>query len=255
MISNKVLCYYLCMEKINVFFEDSPLTSALFADTEHVWDALKILKSFIGDSIRPNVQYIKRKGTTVTEAVTLDNGAYVHEGVILMDNDIEIGPDAVIEPGALIKGPAIIGAGTEVRQGAYIRGNVVSGPQCVIGHTTEIKHSALLGETKAGHFNYIGDSLLGAVNLGAGTKLANLKITDSEVRVNIDGNFHPTGLRKFGAVMGDGCQTGCNSTTMPGTILEKNVLVYPNCAVSGYHESSTIVRLKQNIEVREQKRW
>ena len=101
-----------------------------------------------------------------------------------------------------------------MRQGAYIRGNVLIGEHCVVGHATEIKSSVLLGDSKAGHFAYIGDSILGRVNLGAGTKLANLKITGSPIVITVAGKEYHTGLKKFGAILGDGVETGCNSVLL-----------------------------------------
>ncbi|HOL48684.1 MAG TPA: glucose-1-phosphate thymidylyltransferase, partial [bacterium] len=114
--------------------------------------------------------------------------------------------------------------------------------KCVVGHTTEIKSSVMLGESKAGHFAYIGDSILGKVNLGAGTKLANLKLDNSIVKIKIEDTNYDTGLKKFGAILGDGVETGCNSVTTPGTLLSKNVFVYPNTTVRGYHKPDTIIK-------------
>lgn len=132
-----------------------------------------------------------------------------------------------------------------MRQGAYIRGNVLIGEHCVVGHATEIKSSVLLGDSKAGHFAYIGDSILGRVNLGAGTKLANLKITGSPIVITVAGKEYHTGLKKFGAILGDGVETGCNSVTAPGTILGKDVRRYPNGTARGYYPPKTIIKVKQ----------
>ncbi len=231
-------------------FADSELCRALFNGTEQLWDGLGKIPSCIAALIRPNAAEIKRTGAMVSAGVKLKNGATVHEGAWIVGSDIEIGPGAVVEPGAYIRGPAIIGRDTEVRHGAYIRGNVITGPGCVVGHATEVKNSVLLGGSKAGHFAYIGDSILGAVNLGAGTKLANLKITDSEIIVRAGEESFHTGRRKFGAIMGDGCRTGCNSTTAPGTIMSKNVLLYPNANAGGFYGPGAIIRLRQNIEIR-----
>jgi bifunctional N-acetylglucosamine-1-phosphate-uridyltransferase/glucosamine-1-phosphate-acetyltransferase GlmU-like protein len=107
----------------------------------------------------------------------------------------------------------------------------------------------MLGGSKAGHFAYIGDSLLGEVNLGAGTKLANLKIVDSEVTVHFRDRKFQTGLKKFGAVLGDGVETGCNSVTSPGTLLGKGTIVYPNAYVRGYYPPRTVIKLKQNQKI------
>ncbi len=150
-------------------------------------------------------------------------------GAVLMDREIEIEEGVVIEPGALIKGPALLGPGTEVRQGAYIRGGLLCGRGCVVGHTTEVKNAVMLDGAKAGHFAYIGDSILGReVNLGAGTKLANLKLTGSTITLRFQGETWDTGMRKLGAILGDGVQTGCNSVTNPGTLVGPGSFILPN---------------------------
>jgi len=165
---------------------------------------------------------------------------------VLFDSNIYIGEGTVVEPGALIKGPSIIGNHTEVRQGAYLRGNCLIGDRCVVGHTTEVKHSIMLDDAKAGHFAYIGDSVLGNhVNLGAGTKLANLKIVDVEMKLMVEGKVYETGLRKLGAILGDYTETGCNSVTSPGTLLGKASLVYPCVNVpGGFYPERSIVGIK-----------
>ena len=127
--------------------------------------------------------------------------------------------------------------GCEVRHGAYLRGNVIAGRGCVLGHATEIKNSLLLDEVKAGHFAYIGDSVLGNhVNLGAGVKLANLKLKpDSTIKVHHRDGSVATKLRKFGAVLGDRVQIGCNAVTNPGTVLAPDSHVLPCAVVTGAH--------------------
>ena len=250
----------------------------LFTNVEYVWEVLKNYKKYIKEIIRPNVSLIIREDGLVTKTqvlhdgkvivsgfkieelgdvnkgeliVKLDSGetlegaSVVFAGSYITDNNIEIGRGTVIEPGALIKGPTIIGDNTEVRHGAYIRGEVLVGSACVVGHATEVKSSIMLGGSKAGHFAYIGDSILGKVNLGAGTKLANLKIVNNEVVLKVEDRKYETGLRKMGAILGDGVETGCNTVTTPGTLLPKGVLVYPNSTVSGYHNPETIIKLRQ----------
>jgi NDP-sugar pyrophosphorylase family protein len=139
-----------------------------------------------------------------------------------------IAEGAKVEPTAFIEGPCIIGPGSEIRHGAYIRGCVFVGANAVVGHTTEVKGSVFLDRAKAGHFAYVGDSFLGQnVNLGAGTKLANLKLKNDEVFfldpvTNIKVG---SGLRKFSAVLGDNAQTGCNSVLSPGTLLFPGTMV------------------------------
>ncbi len=253
--------------------EENPF-KALFTDTEFVWEALGKIKGFIETQLVPNTA-IARKGKPLIEkdlvfyngeiietgfeintsgkkvvvkkdGQVLEGASIIYAGCYLMDDQIYIGKNTIIEPTALIKGPSYIGDNSEVRHGAYIRGNVLIGDDCVVGHATEIKSSVMLGGSKAGHFAYIGDSILGKVNLGAGTKLANLKMVDSPVILNVDNVVYETGLRKFGAIVGDGVETGCNSVTAPGTLLSKNVLLYPNGTARGYYPQDTLIKVRQD---------
>lgn len=153
----------------------------------------------------------------------------VHPSAVI-EGRVYVSRDAVIEPGAYVQGPCFIGPGAEVRHCAYVRGNVYVGARAVVGHTSEIKGSVLLDEAKAAHFAYVGDSFLGRhVNLGAGTKLANLKLKGDEVRFRHPATGKPvaSGLRKFGAVLGDNAQTGCNSVLSPGTIMMPGATILP----------------------------
>ncbi len=183
----------------------------------------------------------------------LEDAAIIMPGAYLFDDKIIIGARTVVEPGALIKGPTVLGADTEVRQGAYVRGNCLIGNRCVIGHTTEIKSSIMMDRAKAGHFAYIGDSILGrGVNLGAGTKLANLKMIPGTVKITIDKKYYNTGRRKLGAILGDGTETGCNSVTSPGTLMKRGCIVYSGISVPGgcYPERSYIRPSRGSIEIR-----
>ncbi len=174
----------------------------------------------------------------------------VKRGAFLADKMIFIGKGTIVEPGAYIKGPTIIGENCEIRQGAYIRGNVITGDNCVIGHSTEIKSSVMLNGAKAGHFAYIGDSILGNhVNLGAGTKLANLKIFNDEISVIAGGYSYASGLRKLGAILGDSVEIGCNTTTAPGTLIGKRSRVYSNVAIGGFIERDHIVKNRSAVEI------
>ena len=143
---------------------------------------------------------------------------------------------AVIEAAAHLIGPCLIEAGAVVRHAAYVRSWTWACKDSVIGHCTEVKHSVLLPGAKAPHFNYVGDSILGAgVNLGAGVKLSNLRHDGGEVHVWIDDQRVGTGVRKFGAVLGDGVQVGCNAVTNPGCVLAPGSTVDPNTTVNGVH--------------------
>lgn len=168
----------------------------------------------------------------------------VHAGAAIMSDDIHLAPGVKVEPGALLKGPCHIGPGAEVRQGAYIRGAALVGAGCVVGHATELKNAAMLDGAKAGHFAYLGDSILGRdCNLGAGAKLANLKIVDRPHRLVVGEQTHVVERRKFGAIMGDGCETGCNSVTNPGVILGRRCMVAPCVSVAGgYYKPRAIIR-------------
>jgi len=153
---------------------------------------------------------------------------------------VYVAPGAVVEPYAMITGPCYIGPESEVRHAAYIRGNVYVGKDCVVGHTTEVKGSLFLDGAKAGHFAYVGDSILGRnTNLGAGTKLANLKFRGDEVLYKSlhDQSRQGSGLRKLGALMGDDSQTGCNAVLDPGSILCRSTVV-----MSSVHFRGTLLK-------------
>jgi NDP-sugar pyrophosphorylase family protein len=181
---------------------------------------------------------VKRDGKTLVGA------SVVMAGAIFMGTQISIGKGVLIEPGAMISSPTVIDDRCVIRQGAYVRGYCLFGKQCVIGHVTEVKHSIFLNDAKAGHFAYLGDSILGGnANLGAGTKLANLKFTPGNVAIKTPEETVDSGLRKFGAILADNVQTGCNSVTSPGTIIGMKSMVLPNATVpSGLHTGTRIIR-------------
>lgn len=135
---------------------------------------------------------------------------------------------AEIEAFAYIEGPTWIGPGAKVRHGAYVRGSVYADQGAVIGHTTEAKGCLLLPNAKASHFAYIGDSILGIeTNLGAGTKLANLRFDHQTIKLHLSGKRIDSMLKKFGAIFGNRAQSGCNSVTNPGTILLPGASILP----------------------------
>jgi len=174
---------------------------------------------------------IKSQMSQLSGTIDCENPGFftVGEGII-------IDATATVEAGAYIIGPCYIGPRAVIRSGAYVREYSWICADAVVGHATEVKHSILLPGAKAPHFNYVGDSILGAnVNLGAGTKLSNLRNDGNEVHVRIDGKRIGSGLRKFGAVLGEGCALGCNSVTNPGVVLGCNNVVWPNATVTGIH--------------------
>lgn len=205
--------------------------AALFDGVQYVWEAIERIHPY-----------------ALANAVAGVRGQ-VMEGAVLIGDRISIGPGTVVEPGVVIKSPCIIGRDAEIRQGAYLRGGVVIGDGCVVGHASELKNAVLLDGAAAPHFNYVGDSILGRrVNLGAGTILSNVKIIGHTVAVTVAGQKYDTGLRKFGAILGDDTQTGCNSVLNPGTLLGRRCRVYPCASVRGYHPDGTVIRLRQEIE-------
>ena len=168
-------------------------------------------------------------------------------GVHVLDGPIAIAAGCRIEPGAVLRGPLVIGEGSEIRTGAYLRGRVVIGRGCVVGAHSEVKGSILLDGAHAPHQNYVGDSILGAgVNLGAGTILSNVKNVGREIAIRHGETLVHTGLRKLGAILGDGCRTGCNAVLNPGTLMGPECIVYPNATLrSGFYPPRTLVKVRQ----------
>ena len=260
------------------FFDLSSFShAALFSGHDHVWDGLKGLKAYMAAYHYADLSgFLPKNGEPLKETIVLhDNGfltgdqvdiefgdapkgkLLVHQqgrllegasvimaGVSLLGSQFAIGQGVLIEPGAMISAPTIIDDWTVVRQGAYVRGYCIFGKRCVVGHVTEVKHSIFLDDAKAGHFAYLGDSILGNdANLGAGTKLANLKFMPGTVQVRLPEGSADSGLRKFGAILGDKVQTGCNTVTNPGTLLSPQAMVLPNTtAPSGFHKKRAIIR-------------
>ena len=169
--------------------------------------------------------------------------ADVHPDATLINPHlISLGKGTVVEAGAYIKGPCVAGKECVFRQGCYVRGNLLAGDKCVIGHASEIKHVIMLNNAQAPHFNYVGDSILGhRVNLGAGSVLANLRFDKKDIIIHNQGQRIATGLHKFGAILGDDAQTGCNSVTNPGTIFGKKACCRPTANVGGIIPPDTCV--------------
>jgi len=183
----------------------------LFALDQYVWEALKSLKSYI------DAKSLGKIECEIPESVHLVN-----------KNLISIGRDTIVEPGSYIEGPCIIGKHCKIRHGSCLRAYVLTGNGCVIGHSSEVKHSIMLDGAKAPHFNYVGDSILGNdVNIGAGCICANFRLDHGEVIVYHEREKILSGLKKFGTIIGDRAQLGCNCVTSPGVLLGKEVFVSP----------------------------
>ena len=164
-----------------------------------------------------------------------------------MKEDVLIGKNVRIADTATILGPAIIGNDVEIRPGAYLRGNVYIGDGCVVGNSTELKNCILLPRAQVPHYNYVGDSILGChAHMGAGSICSNLRSDGKNVVVHADEDF-PTGLRKFGAILGDEADIGCGSVLNPGTIIGKNTQVYPLTMARGVYPRDSIVKATRTV--------
>ncbi|MDH5757421.1 MAG: glucose-1-phosphate thymidylyltransferase [Nitrospinota bacterium] len=205
-------------------------------------------------------------GESEDRSIMIMRTAYAHAPVCDSDLKIYIGPGTILETGAVIKGPCVIGERCEIRHGAYIRGGVIVGDSCVIGHATEVKNSIIMDHSNAGHFNYLGDSVVGSYcNLGAGTVLANLKFRGREELLsgtikNISTTSHTgemirTGRNKLGAVIGDFTEIGCNTVVVPGALVGSDCWIYPNTTVNrGVYPPASVIRNKGAMEMETVKR-
>lgn len=202
----------------------TPYLAGLFADAEYAWEILPKIKDCI--------QALLAEGIP---------------GFTLLREDVLVGENVKIYPTVTIEGPAIIGAGTEIRPGAFLRGNVITGKNCVIGNSTELKNCILLEHVQVPHYNYVGDSVLGNfAHMGAGAVCSNLKADGSEVVVHADTDYK-TGLRKMGAILADHADIGCGCVLNPGTVVGKSTSVYPLTAVRGVLPADCIVKSMENI--------
>ncbi len=169
---------------------------------------------------------------------TLDPEIYELRG-----KDIWIAKSALIAPTASITGPCIIGENTEVRHCAFIRGNALVGNNCVVGNSTELKNVVLIGSVQVPHYNYVGDSVLGMrSHMGAGSITSNVKSDKTLVTVKVGNERIETGLKKFGAVLGDGVEVGCGSVLNPGTVIGQNTNIYPLSSVRGFIPANSIYK-------------
>lgn len=162
--------------------------------------------------------------------------------------NVWIAKDVRIAPTASITGPCIIGKGTEVRPGAFIRGSVIVGEGCVVGNSTELKNVILFNGVQVPHYNYVGDSVLGyKAHMGAGSITSNVKADKTLVVVKGEDEQIATGLKKFGAMLGDFVEIGCNSVLNPGTVIGAHSNVYPLSSVRGVVPSGSIWKAAGNV--------
>ena len=165
--------------------------------------------------------------------------------------DVWVARSAKVAPTAFIAGPAIIGPGTEVRHCAFIRGSALVGADCVVGNSTELKNVILFDKVQVPHYNYVGDSILGyRSHMGAGSITSNVKSDKTLVAVRSKDEILETGLKKFGAVLGDSVEVGCNSVLNPGTVVGSGSTVYPLSMVRGVIPPNSIYKCAGEIAER-----
>lgn len=211
--------------KISELFDSvTPYLQDLFAQCTYPWEILPKIGSYMKELIANGV----------------DGFQEIAPGVWVGEN-VQIAGTATIIP------PAIIGAGTEIRPGAYLRGNVITGKNCVLGNSTELKNVVLLDKVQVPHYNYVGDSVLGNFShMGGGAICSNLKSDGKNVVIHGEEEYE-TGLRKIGAILGDHADIGCGCVLNPGTVVGKNTSVYPLTSLRGVYPADCIVKAQKEI--------
>ncbi len=208
--------------------------ASIFDGTTYAWEALGRIKAYVDANVSGRQQHTTK-------------------GSVFIDENVSIGENTVVEEGAMIQGPTIIGKNCQIRHNAYIRAYTVVGDNCVIGNATEVKHSLIFNQCQIPHFNYVGDSILGLhAHMGAGVKISNLKLTPGTVMIDaVDQSGIPidSGLRKFGALIGDNAEIGCNAVLNPGTILGRESMIYPGVSWRGVLPEHMIAKNKAPIDV------
>ncbi len=201
-----------------------PYLKELFDSCEYPWEMLPKIKTLIAELLRSGI-----------------------EGFTLLKEGVLVGRDVKIADTVTIEAPAIIGHGCELRPGAYIRGNVITGSGCVLGNSSEYKNCILLDKVQTPHYNYVGDSILGnKAHTGAGTVCSNLKSDGKAVVIRGEVDYE-TGLRKIGGILADGADVGCGCVINPGTVIGRNTSVYPLTSLRGVYPANCIVKSQKEV--------
>ena len=205
---------------------------AIFDGVESVWQVLPKIASYLEANLSP-----ANHGTLV--------------GAPFIGANVFVGKGTIIEHGAMIKGPAWIGENCEIRNGCYIRENVILGNGVVAGNSCEFKNCLVFDGAQVPHYNYVGDSILGyKAHVGAGVILSNVKLDRKEVTIiGPDGRALPTGLRKFGGIIGDEAEVGCNSVLSPGSLIGRKAIVYPGSQWRGVLPEAHIAKIRQQFDI------
>ena len=203
----------------------------LFENIEHPWEVLSKIASYLQFRLKPGL-----------------HGRLI--GKPFVSGAVFVGKNTVIEQGAMIKGPAWIGENCEIRNGCYIRENVIIGDGVVAGNSSEFKNCLIFDNAQIPHFNYVGDSILGhGAHLGAGVILSNVRLDKGVVSIPTSEGPVSTGLRKFGALVGDHAEIGCNSVLSPGSLVGRDCIIYPGSQWRGYLPAKHIAKLRQEFEL------
>lgn len=200
--------------------------SFLFKGLTYPYEVLPLIKQRFDECARSLNSY---------EYNRIKDGVYVHKSVTVLKS-VYLGRNI------------IIGKDVDLRNAAFLRENVIIGDGCVVGNSCELKNVLMFNKAKAPHFNYVGDTVMGYnSHIGAGVKISNLKLDESTVVLKIGDEVIDTKLRKFGAIVGDNVQVGCNAVLNPGTILGKNTFVYPLTNVRGVIDKNSICKAQDLI--------
>lgn len=215
-----------CLEIKNLFDLNQTIAQDIFKGLIYPWEVLPKINAFIVE---------------LGNKLSLDEYDKIGE-------DVWIAKSAKVASTACINGACIICANAEVRHCAFIRGNAIVGEDAVVGNSTELKNVILFNKVQVPHYNYVGDSILGfKSHMGAGSITSNVKSDKTLVSINVNGQKIDTGLKKFGAMIGDNVEVGCNSVLNPGTIIGKNSNIYPLSMVRGYIKERGIYKNKNDI--------
>ncbi|MFI3211823.1 MAG: UDP-N-acetylglucosamine pyrophosphorylase [Eubacteriales bacterium] len=213
--------------KINELYDlTETIATELFDGKDYPWEVLSEIKDFI---------------------IQLGNTLSSEKFDKIADN-VWVAKSASVAPTAYINGPAIIDEEAEVRHCAFIRGNAIVGKGAVVGNSTELKNVVLFNKVQVPHYNYVGDSILGfKAHMGAGSITSNVKSDKTLVVAKGENDSIETGLKKFGAMLGDNVEVGCNSVLNPGTVIGRNSNIYPTSMVRGFVPANSIYKIATEI--------
>ena len=210
----------------NLYNLEETIAGKLFEGAAYPWEVLPKISAFI-----------------VELGNQLNSEEYEKRG-----ENVWVAKSAKVAPTAYINGPAIIGKESEIRHCAFIRGNAIVGEGAVVGNSTELKNVVLFNKVQVPHYNYVGDSILGyRAHMGAGSITSNVKSDKTLVVVKDGEDQIPTGLKKFGAMLGDCVEVGCNSVLNPGTVVGRNAQIYPTSCVRGVIKANSIYKKQGEI--------